>query len=75
MLVTVDTAKLVTPELMTRYREQRNDPYTRGMRGALEALGIEPPEPLRRKSIRGRPRGAQPCAATLRKDALLAARQ
>jgi hypothetical protein len=68
MLITVDTDKLMAPELMIRYKEQRYHPYVRGMRIALEVLGIEPPEPLRRKSVIGQPRGYPPSRATIFRD-------
>lgn len=68
MYVTVDTDRLATPELMARYREQRNHPYVKGIRIALELLGIDPPEPLKRKSFVGRPRASEPSRATIFRD-------
>jgi hypothetical protein len=68
MLVTVDTDKLMTPDLMVRYRDQRYHPYVRGIRIALEVLGIEPPEQLKRKSLVGQPRGTKPSRATIFRD-------
>ena len=50
MIVTVDTAKLVTPELLDHYTLRRDHRQLRGMRFALELLGIDPPEALQRRS-------------------------
>ena len=68
MIVAVDTAKLATPELMARYTDKRTSPYFKGMRFALELLGIDPPGDLRRKSTVGVPRSANPSRMTLWRD-------
>ena len=68
MIVTVDTAKLATPELLARYTDRRNWPYFKGMRFALELLGIDPPGALKRKPTVGCHRSANPSRMTLWRD-------
>ena len=67
MIVTVDTAKLVTPELLARYAKGRDYPYCQGMRQVMDLLGIELPEPLQRRN-RGCKRNADPSRMTLWRD-------
>jgi hypothetical protein len=65
MIVTVNTAALASEPMLAHYQGHR--PYLTGMRLVLEALGIELPAPLARKSP-GRKRSADPARVTLWRD-------
>lgn len=67
MIVTVDTAKLNTPELLARYAKGRDYPYCQGMRRVMDLLGIELPEPLQRRKL-GCKRNPDPSRMTLWRD-------
>lgn len=66
MHVTVNASRLTQPGAVAHYMGK--DPsYLTGMRFALETLGIDLPEPLKRKAP-GRKRSANPCIATRYQD-------
>ena len=67
MIVTVDTAKLTTPELIARYTRGRDHPHCQGMRHVMDLLGIDLPEPLQRRPS-GCKRSANPSRMTLSRD-------
>lgn len=66
MHFTVDVRKLSHPDAIARYAGKPK-PYLAGMRFALEALGIDLPPALQRKSP-GRKRSTQPSRMTLWRD-------
>lgn len=67
MIMTVDTDHLMTPTMLSRYNPRQRPEYASGMRAILEALGIELPDPIKRKSP-GVRRSDTPSRMTLWRD-------
>jgi|EndMetStandDraft_4_1072995.scaffolds.fasta_scaffold430496_2 hypothetical protein len=67
MIVSVDTDNLLTPTMLAQYGAYSK--YRTGIRAALEALGIDLPEPFKRLREGGRrPRMDPPSKTTMWRD-------